>query len=213
MFDVSESMQGTGFPCMRKDKGSIAEESGAALVFLLAGCSGFLPVISFVRSAEEMWEHRCVEVLREANSWPREAARKAAPTGNSLLPAERWMSQLGSDGPSGVQYMALPGAVAGYGDRGVEGAAYGSRGGYLFRDNSGDGWWIIFQRSADDVSSRARVHGDVLACSASHGEAVRILVLAADVLQHDADAAFREGAPSSFEDAAGVAAGIPARKG
>lgn len=117
------------------------------------------------------------------------------------------------DVPGGVRYLGLPGTVSDYGGRGVEGTAYGSRDGHLFRDDSGERWWVIFRRSTDVVPSRALIHGDVLACSAAHDEQVRVKELAADVLQTDADAAFREAAPSSFEEAAGLASLAAGKKG
>jgi len=123
------------------------------------------------------------------------------------------MREFASDLPAGIRYVAPAGTVTDYDDRAVEGSAYRSRGGYLFKENSGDDWWMIFRRSTGGVSSRALVRGDVLACSAAHGEKARVRVLATDVLQSDADAAFRKAAPSSFEDAALLAVSIPVRKG
>lgn len=105
----------------------------------------------------------------------------------------------------------MPGTVAGFGGGGLEGLAYRSRSGYLFHDASGDGWWIIFQRSADAGPDGAEPRGDVLACSASQGETVQVRVLAEGVLEADADAAFTAGVPATFEDAVRAAARAGAR--
>ncbi|BCW35433.1 hypothetical protein StoSoilA2_14890 [Arthrobacter sp. StoSoilA2] len=113
------------------------------------------------------------------------------------------------DTDGGVRFAAPPDSVEGYGGRGVDGAAYRPPGGYLFRDNAGDTWWIIFQVSSDPASHGPNVRGDVLGCSESYEELVHVRVLAADVLRVDADAAFRQKLPSSYEEAANVAAGIP----
>ena len=114
-----------------------------------------------------------------------------------------------SDAEGGVRFAAPSEAVEGYEGRGVEGAAYHPPAGYLFRDKAGDTWWIIFQISPDSGSQGSKVRGDVLACSAAHNELVHVRVLAADVLRVDAGAAFRQNAPSSYEEAAEVAASIP----
>lgn len=108
----------------------------------------------------------------------------------------------------GISFVALPGSVVGYGDRGVNGVAYRGAGGYVFRDKVGGRWWIIFQPHADEIAGNARARGDVLACSHAFGEAVQVRVLAGDVLRCEADAAFGGGTPSSYEDAAGMAAAI-----
>jgi hypothetical protein len=118
------------------------------------------------------------------------------------------MSWRDVDGADGVRFAAEPKEVVGYQGRGVEGAAYLPRGGILFKDAAGDPWWVIFQESPGTDPRRARVRGDVLACSATHDELVHVRVLAADVLRVEADAAFRHNPPLSFEDAAEVAAGI-----
>lgn len=115
--------------------------------------------------------------------------------------------QGGADG--GVRFTALPGAVEGYDGRLVEGAAYCPPGGYLFRDEAGVTWWIIFRIYPDPDSRGSKVRGDVLACSAAHDELVHVRVLASDVLRVNADAAFRQNAPSSYEEAVQVAACIP----
>lgn len=140
-------------------------------------------------------------------------ARSVVPAGHILPRAECSMREYASDLPAGIRYAAPAGTVTEHDDRRVEGTAYRSRGGYLFKDSSGDDWWIIFRRSTDGVSLRALVRGDVLACSASHEGKVQVRVLATGVLQHDADTGFREGTPSSFEEAAGLAASIPVRQG
>jgi hypothetical protein len=119
------------------------------------------------------------------------------------------MSWHQGDGEGGVRFAAPPEAVEGYDGRGVDGAAYFPRSGYLFADDAGDPWWIIFQISPGTGSRRAQVRGDVLGCSAVHDELVHVRVLAADVLRVDADAAFRQNLPISFEEAAGVAARLP----
>ena len=109
----------------------------------------------------------------------------------------------------GVRFTAPPGAVEGYDGRRVEGAAYCPPEGYLFRDEAGVTWWIIFRISPAQDSRGSKVRGDVLACSAAHDELVHVRVLAADVLRVNADAAFRQNAPSSYEEAVQVAASIP----
>jgi hypothetical protein len=121
------------------------------------------------------------------------------------------MSPSGYAARDGIRFAALPGSVDGYGGRGVDGDAYRSPQGYLFTDSSGERWWIVFQPAPGKAPRNAWVRGDVLACSAGHGEAVHVWVLAKDVLREDADAAFRDSRPSSYENAAGVAAGIPRR--
>ncbi|YCH09710.1 hypothetical protein ACTAQJ_09150 [Arthrobacter sp. alpha11c] len=109
----------------------------------------------------------------------------------------------------GLRFAAPPDSVEGYGGRGVDGAAYRPPAGYLFRDEAGDTWWIIFQVSPDPGSHGPKVRGDVLGCSEAYDELVHVRVLAADVLRADADSAFRQQAPSSYEEAARVAASIP----
>ncbi|WP_157372144.1 hypothetical protein [Arthrobacter sp. Soil736] len=104
--------------------------------------------------------------------------------------------------------MAPPGSVAGYGDRGVNGAAYRHAAGFTFTDTAGENWWVIFQPVARDAADNPPVRGDVLACRGAYGEPVQVRVLAGDVLRADADAAFRKTAPSSYEDAARIAAGV-----
>lgn len=113
------------------------------------------------------------------------------------------------DTEGGVRFAALPDAVEGYEGRGVEGAAYRPRADYLFRDESGATWWIIFQRSPDSGPHESKVRGEVLGCSAAHNEPVHVRVLASDVLRIDADVAFRQNSPFSYEEAVEVAASIP----
>lgn len=113
------------------------------------------------------------------------------------------------DAGGGVRFAAPPEAVEGYDGRGVEGAAYRPRAGYLFRDGAGATWWIIFQVAPGPGSHGSKVRGDVLACSAAYDELVHVRVLAPDVLRVDADAAFRQNSPFSYEEAAEVAARIP----
>jgi hypothetical protein len=112
------------------------------------------------------------------------------------------------DTEGGVRFAASPEAVEGYENRGVEGTAYRHRAGYLFRDEAGAAWWIIFQLSGDPGSHGSKVRGDVLACSAANDELVHVRVLASDVLRVNVDAAFRHNPPSSYEEAVGVAASI-----
>jgi hypothetical protein len=116
----------------------------------------------------------------------------------------------GSDG-GGARFAAMPETVSGYGGRGVNGPAYSSRQGHLFKDGADDSWWIIFQPSADSGHSAGPAYGDVLACSESLGDVVHVRVLAAAVLRKDADAAFRDKAPSTYDEAAAVAAGLSSR--
>ena len=113
------------------------------------------------------------------------------------------------DTDSGLRFAAPPDSVEGYGGRGVDGAAYRPPAGYLFRDEAGAAWWIIFQVSPGSDSHGPKVRGDVLGCSEAYDELVHVRVLATDVLRMDADAAFRQQSPSSYEEAANVAAGIP----
>jgi len=116
------------------------------------------------------------------------------------------MSWHQGDGEGGIRFAAPPEVVEGFHGRGVDGAAYFPRAGYLFTDEAGDSWWIIFQISPGRVSRRALVRGDVLGCSEVHDELVHVRVLAADVLRVDADAAFAQNPPLSFEEGVAVAA-------
>ena len=111
-------------------------------------------------------------------------------------------------GDGGLRFAAAREYVEGYGGRGVDGFAYQPPGDYLFRDESGGVWWIIFQESDDDAN-KSRRRGDVLACSESYGELVHVRVLASDVGRAEADAAFRQNVPCTFEEAAEVAVRIP----
>ncbi|MGM9473512.1 hypothetical protein ACS5PJ_16105 [Pseudarthrobacter sp. YS3] len=119
------------------------------------------------------------------------------------------MPELREYQPAGLRFAAAAGNVEGYGGRGVDGIAYRPPGDYLYKDNSGGAWWIVFHQfqTVDPRTSRRR--GDVLACSESHGELVHVRVLAANVSRAEADAAFRENTPSSYEEAVRVAARIP----
>ncbi|MBO1267571.1 hypothetical protein [Arthrobacter cavernae] len=119
------------------------------------------------------------------------------------------MAFRGSDGHGEVRFVALPGSVVGYGERGVEGAAYSCKGGHLFRDSAEDNWWIIFQPHVGEVADSSQAQGDVLACSDTFGDLVHVRVLAAGVIRRDADAAFREQEPGSYEDAVRTADAIP----
>jgi hypothetical protein len=127
------------------------------------------------------------------------------------VPGSAGMIPHGYAGRGGIRFAALPGSVDGYGGRGVDGDAYSAPRGYLFTDSSDERWWIVFQPAPGNAPRRAWARGDVLACSAGHGEKVHVRVLAKDVLREDADAAFRNSRPSSYENAAGVADGIPRR--
>jgi hypothetical protein len=98
--------------------------------------------------------------------------------------------------------------VEGYGGRGVDGYAYRPPGNHLFKDKSGGAWWIIFHESDDDPH-QSRRRGDVLACSESEEELVHVRILASNVGRMEADAAFRQNAPSSYEEAVEVATRIP----
>ena len=128
----------------------------------------------------------------------------------------------------GARFAALPESVSGYGGRGINGSAYSSGHGHLFRDADGGDWWIIFQPATGSAESPESAHtpeaahtleahasepayGDVLACSEYLGDVVHVRVLAAGVRRGDADAAFRAGTPSTYEEAAAVAAGLSRR--
>lgn len=110
------------------------------------------------------------------------------------------------DAEGAVRFAAPPEAVDGYQGRGVDGVAYMPAGGYQFTDHDGNPWWIIFQISPGTFSSRAQVRGDVLGCCGVHDELVHVRVLADNVLRVDADAAFRQNTPVTFEEAVRVAA-------
>lgn len=139
--------------------------------------------------------------------------RNVVPAGEPLPQAGHVVREYASDLPAGIRYTAPAGTVTEPDGRAVEGPAYRSRAGYLFQDSSGDQWWIIFRPSTGGDTVRAVVRGDVLACSASHGQQVKVRVLAAGVLHKDADTAFRQATPSSLEDAARLAASIPVPPG
>lgn len=121
---------------------------------------------------------------------------------------EGWLEHgLGERRPAGLRFAAAPDSVEGYGGRGVDGIAYRPPGDYLFKDKSGGTWWIIFHQFPTDDPHTSR-RGDVLACSESHEELIHVRVLAADVSRNEADAAFRDNMPSSYEEAEKVAAQI-----
>lgn len=113
-------------------------------------------------------------------------------------------------GPEGgARFAALAENVSGYGGRGVNGAAYTSKHGHLFADSEGGSWWIIFQALPGTAAASSKVHGDILACSESdEGDEVQVRVLATGVLGREADAAFRDKAPATYEEAAAVAASL-----
>ena len=114
--------------------------------------------------------------------------------------------------PDGLRFAAAPATVEGYGGLGVDGIAYRPPGGYLFKDKSGRAWWIIFHPLPTDDPHTSRRRGDVLACSDSHEELVHVRVLAANVSCTEADAAFRDNTPSSYEEAEEVTARIGSRQ-
>lgn len=125
---------------------------------------------------------------------------------------ERWSERgLRERRPAGLRFSAAPANVEGYDGRGVDGIAYRPPGGYLFKDKSGGAWWIIFHQFPTDDPHAPR-RGDVLGCSESHEELIHVRVLAADVGRNDADAAFRDNMPSSYEEAEKVAAQIGSGK-
>lgn len=108
-----------------------------------------------------------------------------------------------------VRFAAAAGAVEGYGGRGLNGRALHPAAGYLFPDEDGEGWWVIFQPWPSPGSPGHKVPGDILACNDSYGDMVHVVVLAAGVWEDDAGAAFRVHLPSSLADAARVAASVP----
>ncbi|MFP3462059.1 hypothetical protein R5O87_14525 [Arthrobacter globiformis] len=119
----------------------------------------------------------------------------------------RWNKGLREEG--GIRFAAPPDAVEGYGGRGVDGFAITTAAGYLFRDEAGDPWWIIFHPYPESVSHGDRARGDILACSESHDDVVHVRLLASDVQRGDAEAAFRLSAPLGYEDAVEVAGRVP----
>lgn len=122
---------------------------------------------------------------------------------------ERWSERgLRERRPAGLRFEAAPANVEGYGGRSVDGIAYRPSGDYLFKDKSGGTWWIIFHPFPTDDPHTSRRRGDVLACSESHEELIHVRVLAANVSHAEADAAFRDNTPSSYEEAEKVAAQI-----
>lgn len=106
-----------------------------------------------------------------------------------------------------VRFAAAADAVEGYGGRGLNGTALHPAAGYLFPDQDGEGWWVVFQPWPSG-SSGHKVPGDLLACNDSYGDMVHVVVLATGVWEDDAEAAFRTHLPSSLADAARVAASV-----
>jgi hypothetical protein len=113
------------------------------------------------------------------------------------------------DAQAGIRFSASADAVEGYDGRGVEGLAFTPRAGYLFRDEAGDTWWIIFQPFSGSGFQGDQILGDILACSAAYDEVVHVRVLASGVRRADAEAAFRQGAPFRYEEAAEAARLVP----
>ena len=107
-----------------------------------------------------------------------------------------------------VKFAAAADAIEGYGGRGLNGHALHPARGYLFPDQDGEGWWVIFQPWPSPGSPGRNVPGDILACNDSYGDMVHVVVLAAGVWEDDAEAAFRADLPSSLADAARVAATV-----
>ncbi|QDG62518.1 hypothetical protein [Pseudarthrobacter sp. NIBRBAC000502771] len=107
-----------------------------------------------------------------------------------------------------VKFAAAAEAVEGYGGRGLNGRALQPASGYLFPDQDGEGWWVVFQPWPSAGPEAHRVPGDVLACNDSYGDMVHVVVLASGVWEDDAEAAFRSHRPSSLADAARVAASV-----
>ena len=97
------------------------------------------------------------------------------------------------DAEAGIRFSASADAVEGYGGHGVDGIAFAPRSGYLFRDEAGDTWWVIFQPFSDSGFHGDQVLGkNILACSAAYDEVVHVKVLASGVRRADAEAAFRQ---------------------
>ncbi|WP_395405673.1 hypothetical protein ACHMXB_22340 (plasmid) [Arthrobacter sp. UC242_113] len=113
------------------------------------------------------------------------------------------------DTEGGIRFSAAAGSVEGYDGRGVDGMAFTPRAGYLFRDQAGDTWWVIFQPYSDRGFHEDQVLGDILACSAAYDEMVHVRVLAHGVRRADAEAAFRQGSPFRYEEAVEVARRVP----
>ncbi|MDQ0800019.1 hypothetical protein [Arthrobacter sp. SLBN-112] len=107
-----------------------------------------------------------------------------------------------------VKFAAAAGAVEGYGGRGLNGRALHPATGYLFPDQDGEGWWVIFQPWPPSGAHPHKVPGDILACNDSYGDMVHVVVLAAGVWEDDAEAAFRANVPLTLADAARVAATV-----
>ncbi|UUL77337.1 hypothetical protein NG819_07610 [Pseudarthrobacter sp. Fe7] len=107
-----------------------------------------------------------------------------------------------------VKFAAAADAVEGYGGRAVNGRALHPTAGYLFPDQDGEPWWVIFQPWPAPGPHPHKVPGDILACNDTYGDMVHVVVLAAGVWEDDAEAAFHANVPSSLADAARVAATV-----
>ncbi|WP_285247120.1 hypothetical protein [Pseudarthrobacter sp. efr-133-R2A-89] len=107
-----------------------------------------------------------------------------------------------------VKFAAAAEAVEGYGGRALNGRALQPASGYLFPDQDGEEWWVIFQPWPPSGLHAHKVPGDILACNDSYGDMVHVVVLAAGVWEDDAEAAFRANVPLTLADAARVAATV-----
>ncbi|WP_240471932.1 hypothetical protein [Pseudarthrobacter phenanthrenivorans] len=108
-----------------------------------------------------------------------------------------------------IRFAAAAEAVEGYGGRGVNGRALQPATGYVFPDQDGEEWWVIFQPWPSPGPAGHNVPGDILACNDSYGDMVHVVVLAAGVREDDAEAAFRADRPVSLADAVRVAGAVP----
>lgn len=108
-----------------------------------------------------------------------------------------------------VRFAASAEAVEGYGGRAVNGRALRPATGFLFPDQDGEAWWVIFQPWPSAAPAGHKVPGDILACNDSYGDMVHVVVLAAGVREDDAEAAFRAHRPVSLADAVRVAGTVP----
>ena len=109
-----------------------------------------------------------------------------------------------------VKFAATARSVEGYGGRGVNGRALHPAS-YLFPDQNGEPWWIIFQPAPSSGTPGHKVPGDILACNDSYGDMVHVVVLATGVWEDDAEAAFRANVPSTLADAVRVAGTVSRR--
>lgn len=107
-----------------------------------------------------------------------------------------------------VKFAAAAETVEGYGGRGLNGRALRSAADYLFPDQDGEDWWVIFQPWPSTGPHGHKDPGDILACNDSQGDMVHVIVLAAGVREDDAAASFRTHVPVTLADAAQVAAGL-----